>query len=83
MISAGIDALLLGLSWLDPCSGSGVGPVGDLHDVARHAIKVAGVINAASAELAPYRQAQGLGEQRSGFELGAVAFGLLGIAHAA
>ena len=79
MISAGIDALLLSLSWLDPCSGSGVGPVGNLHDMTRHTIKIAGVITAAGAELAPYRQAQGLGEQRSGFELSAVAFGLLGI----
>ena len=58
MISAGIDALLFGLGWLDSRSSSGVSPVGNLHDVARHTIKIAGVVTAASAKLAPYRQAQ-------------------------
>ena len=79
MVSARVDALLLGLGWFDPCRSSGVRPVGNLHDVARNTIKVAGVVTAASAELAPYRQAQGLGEQRSSLELSAVAFGFLGI----
>lgn len=81
VISASVGALLLSLGRLDAGCGGCVSPAGYLHHMAGHAVEVAGVVGTPGAQLAADRQAQDLGEVRSGFKLCAVALGLLGVAH--
>jgi hypothetical protein len=72
-----MEALLLSLWRLHPGCCCCIGPVRHLDDMARDAIKVSGVINAASPQLSPNRHTQQVGEQLGCFQLGAVSFGFL------
>jgi hypothetical protein len=67
VIGLGVEALLFSLWRLHPGCCCRVGPVRDLHDVPRDAIEIAGVINAAGAQLSPDRHTKQGGEELSGF----------------
>ena len=81
MGGGGVKALLFGLGRLDPGSGGGVAPVGDLHDVTGDAVEIADVILPTGTQLATDWVAEEVGQQGGGFKFGAVAFGLLGVSH--